>query len=270
MSSYKHGTPHVWKEVFKGNDVIYSDNPQTQNQLFEHTKISFLREIFPTPKNVSQAKPSMLEVGCGSAFVSLYFAKCGYRVSGLDINKDIIEIAKKNFKKENTQGTFVVGTAEKLPFKDNSFDIVSSFGLIEHFEDPTPAFSEMVRVLKKGGLFFADIVPNRFSVQSIGNIFNFFVTLPFSSKKAIRNFRPLYFESSQSWVEYKKLIEKAGIKKVGIRGNRPWPRLTLPSQLDKIYTKLIFPTLSLWKKFDRSDNWFPKFWGAGLWFWGVK
>ena len=260
-----HGTPKVWDEIFNGNDVVYSDNPKTQNQLFEHAKISFLKEIFPNKNNAT-----MLEVGCGSAFVSLFFAKNGYDVTCLDVNESIINIAKDNFKKENAKGKFVVGTAEKLPFKDNSFDVVSSFGLMEHFENPSIVFDEMVRVLRPNGMFFADIVPNRFSVQSLGNIFNFLVTFPFSPKKAVRNFRPLYFESSLSCIAYKKLIQKAGIKNLQVRGNRPFPRLTLPRFLDKLYAGLIKPTLPLWKKFDRWDNWLPRFWGAGLWYWGTK
>src|SRR5688572_1118955 len=97
----------TWDEVFHGNDIVYSDNPKTQNQLFEHTKISFLKEIFPSPSK----KPKMLEVGCGSAFVSLYFAKNGYETTALDINKNIIEIAGNNFKKEKVEGEFVIGSA---------------------------------------------------------------------------------------------------------------------------------------------------------------
>jgi ubiquinone/menaquinone biosynthesis C-methylase UbiE len=259
-----HGSKEVWEEVFKGNDVVFSENPQTQNQLFDLTKINFLEEILGT------GKKKMLEVGAGSAYVSLYFAKRGFDCTCLDINAPILKIAEKNFEKENAKGKFVVGTAEKLPFKDNSFDIVSSFGLMEHFADPLPAFREMIRVLKPGGLFFADIVPNRFSVQSLGNIFNFLVTFPFSPSKAMRNFRPLYFESNLTWADYKKLIEDAGIKNLKVRGNRPWPRLTLPRALDKIYTIIMKPSLSLWKKFDRWDSGIAKWWGAGLWFWGIK
>ncbi len=254
----------TWNEVFHGNDVVFSENPETQNQLFDLTKINFLKEIFGSEKK------KMLEVGAGSAYVSLYFAKRGFDSTCLDINSKILKIAENNFEKEKAKGKFVVGNAEKLPFEDNSFDIVSSFGLMEHFPDPTLAFSEMKRVLKPGGIFFADIVPNRFSVQTLGNIFNFLVTLPFSYKKAIRNFRPLYFESSMNYREYKDIIEKVGIKNLKVRGNRPWPRLTLPKSLDKIYTLIIKPTLPLWKKFDRWDSDIPRFWGAGLWFWGVK
>ncbi len=277
IKAYKSGTPSVWDEVFEGSDVDYSDSPITQNQLFDQTKISFLKEIFP--KKDRGKKVRMLEVGCGSAFVSLFFAKYGYEVDCVDINKNILKIAMNNFKKENVKGHFVAADAKKLPFKNNTFDVVTSFGLMEHFEDPLLVFKEMQRVLKPKGLFFADIVPDRFSVQTFGNIFNLIVTTVFWAlkgkpalgwKKGIRNIKPLYFESNMKINEYKALMEESGITGIKVKGNRPWPRLTLPGILDKFYTLLMKPSLPLWKKFDRSGSWFSKFWGAGWWFWGSK
>ncbi|SRR5258708_7157117 len=270
---FKHGTPAVWDEIFDGVDVVYSDSPQTQNQLFEHMKISYLSEIFP------QKKSKLLEVGCGSAFVSLYFAKKGWDVTSLDVNKSIIEIAKNNFEKQKAKGTFLVGNAEKLTFKDNEFDVVTSFGLMEHFINPEIAIKEMVRVTKKGGIFFADIVPNRFSCQTFGNIFNFFASFFFGIvkgnpkkgfEKGMRNFRPLYFEADYSWQKYKKIIEEAGIKTVTVKGNRPFPRLTLPLSIDKIYASIIKLFKPFWTWFDRRGRILSKYYGAGLWFWGEK
>lgn len=272
-STHMHGSPESWNEVYENLDLSYSEKADTQGKLFEIVKIGFLSEIFPKPP------AKMLEVGCGSAFVSLFFAKRGYEAYCLDINKFILKVSEKNFKAEGIKGKFIVGNAEKLPFPDNQFDIVTSFGLLEHFENPQTAISEMVRVLKPGGLFFADIVPDRFSCQTIGNLFNSFVVLIYWSlkgkpalglTKAMRNFEPAYFENSFSWQEYKKMIEKTKLKGIQIRGNRPFPRLTLPKSLDRIYTLMLKPTIFIWKKFDRWDNLISKTWGAGLWFWGGK
>lgn len=270
--SHTHGSHASWDSVYKDLDLSYSEKPDSQGKLFEIIKVEFLSKLFPK-------KAKILEVGCGTAFVSLYFAKRGYEVTCLDINKSILEVAKKNFQKERAKGEFVEGDAEKLPFAKNTFDMVTSFGLLEHFEDPKIAISEMVRVLKPGGLFFTDIVPNRFSVQSIGNIFNAFAAFSYWSlkgklstgfKKAFNNFRPQYFENSISWKDYKKIMEKVGLRDVEVRGNRPYPRLTLPKSLDKIYATVLKPTVFLWKIFDSMDNPFSKVWGAGLWFWGTK
>lgn len=263
----------TWDEVYKNLDLSYSEKPETQGKLFELIKLEFLQQIFPKPP------AKTLEVGCGTAFDSLYLAKRGYQATCLDINENILKVAQENFKKEGVEGKFVQGDAEKLPFPDNHFDIIMSFGLLEHFENPQKAISEMVRVLKPGGLFFADIVPDRFSVQTFGNFFNGLASFSYWTahgklgmgiEKASRNFSPLYTENSIPWQDYKKIIEKAGLNYVQVRGNRLFPRLTLPPSLDHFYATLLRPTTSLWKAFDRWNNPLPKIWGAGLWFWGIK
>lgn len=273
IKTHTHGSPSMWNEVYKDLDLSYSETADTQGKLFELVKIDFLDKILPKPP------AKMLEVGCGTAFVSLYFAKRGYETYCLDINKSILEVAEKNFKKEGVKGKFSVGDAEKLPFADNQFDIVTSFGLLEHFENPETAIFEMVRVLKSEGLLFADIVPNRFSCQTIGNLFNSLAVLTYwllkgkpslGFSKAIRNFRPAYFENSISWQEYKSIMINAKLKQIQVRGNRPFPRLTLPKTLDRIYTQILKPTIFLWKMFDRWNSFIPRTWGAGLWFWGYK
>lgn len=263
-------SPKIWDEVFSDVDLSYSETPVNQNQLFELVKLNFLKTIFPPCPPELGSGSTLLEIGCGAANVSLYFAKRGYQTTCLDFNKNNLEIAKQNFKKEKATAAFIEGDAEKLPFPNNQFDLVCSFGLLEHFKNPQTAILEMSRVLKPNGLFFADIVPKRFSIQSLGNIFNFLVTLPFGYQKALRNFRPLYFENSFSWQEYKNFIQEAGIENIKIHGNRPFPRLTLPAKLDHFYTKILKLFLPLWQSFDCWDNPFPLFWGAGWWFWGKK
>lgn len=267
-----HGSPQVWEEIFSGQDLSYTERSDTQGKLFEKLKVEFLQKIFPK-------EGKMLEVGCGTAFVSLYFAKRGYEVFCLDASKMIIEVAKGNFEKEGAKGKFFVGNAERLPFKNGEFDLITSFGLLEHFADPQKAIDEMVRVTKKDGIVFADVVPNRFSCQTVGNIFNFVVTLIFwtlrgkpglAYEKAVRNFRPLYFENSFSWAEYKRMFEKTGLKEIKVSGNRPFPRLTLPLVLDKLYAGLLKPAIPFWRNFDHSGSEFARFWGAGLWIWGTK
>lgn len=266
------GSQEVWGQLFTNRDLTYSEDAQTQGKLFEMVKVGFLEEIFPKTGK-------MLEVGCGTAFVSLYFAKRGFTAHCLDSNKEILNTAADNFKKEGEKGKFVLGDAERLPFRDNEFDVVASFGLLEHFADPGKAISEMFRVTKKGGIVFADIVPDRFSCQTLGNVFNFSVTLFYWSvrgksglgwEKAKRNFRPLYFESSFTAAQYKRMFVKAGLKSIVVGGNRPFPRLTLPGFADRLYTKLLKLGLGFWRDFDRSESEFALFWGAGYWIWGRK
>jgi len=272
--SHLHGSKDVWEEIFSGVDTEYSERAIIQNQLFDLVKLQRMEKIFSKIEGLN-----ILEVGCGAANASLYFAKRGARVTALDINEPVLAIARRNFKKAKVKGKFVVGDAEKLPFNNNSFDVVMSHGLMEHFKHPKVSFGEQMRVLKPGGILFADIVPARLSVQTLGNYFNFVVTFLYwlvkwkpgeGWKKARRNIRPLYYENDYSAKHYKKMLEEKGLKKISVRGNRPFPRLSLPGNLDRMYTRSLKLFLPWWRKFDNWDSSVARAWGAGWWFWGTK
>lgn len=61
-----------------------------------------------------------------------------------------------NFEIENFINTDVIGAGEELPFKDNSFDVVFSFSVLEHIKNPFAAASEIYRVLKPSGILYAN------------------------------------------------------------------------------------------------------------------
>ncbi len=271
--SFAHGSPDVWDGVFEGLDLSYSETPRTQGKLFEIVKVQFLEKVLPKPPM------RMLEVGCGSAFVSLYFAKRGYAATCVDRNPSILKQAEANFDREGTGGSFICCDAEKLPFASGEFDIVTSFGLLEHFEDPAPAIREMVRVIRRNGLFFADIVPARFSTQTLGSVFNAVASMGYWTargrpalglRKAAHQFKPPYYENRIGWRDYCRLMSGTGLTHLHVRGNRPFPRLTLPAVLDRGYAAALTWALNPWQKFDASGSSFARFWGAGWWFWGEK
>jgi ubiquinone/menaquinone biosynthesis C-methylase UbiE len=104
---------------------------------------------------------NFLEVGCGRGSLSSYFADHGYACTLLDTSPTILKIAEGIFAKNNHKAKFVEGNALSMNFPDNSFDVVASIGLLEHFEDIDTAMKEQYRVLKPGGTLFAYIVPER-------------------------------------------------------------------------------------------------------------
>lgn len=126
--------------------------------LMDQIKMEYLLPLLP------KSTKRTLEVGAGSARLSRFLARRGYTTYCLDYSIEALIYARIRYEREGTQGVYVLGRAEHLPFNDNSFDVVFSTGLLEHFEDPTPIIFEMVRVLKNGGLFYSDIVPKKFSL----------------------------------------------------------------------------------------------------------
>ncbi len=107
----------------------------------------------------------VLEIGCGFATDGLEFAKNGARYVGIDLTPKAIELAKERFELFNVKGTFInVNAEETLPFPDNSFDHIYSFGVIMASPHPKYIVEQMYRVLRPGGTFTV-MLYNRSSIN---------------------------------------------------------------------------------------------------------
>ncbi len=89
----------------------------------------------------------ILEIGCGSGILFPELKKRSKKVVGTDIHPYLNEV-QKNFpdidvRKEN---------AEKLSFKNNTFDAVIGISVLEHLSNPEKGIKEIKRVLKPGGV----------------------------------------------------------------------------------------------------------------------
>ncbi|MEM5829324.1 MAG: class I SAM-dependent methyltransferase [Candidatus Aenigmatarchaeota archaeon] len=90
----------------------------------------------------------LLDIGCGDGSFSLEVAKkCNAKeIHGLEINKDVLEKAKKKGIKIHE------GDAnKKFPFKDNFFDVIIANQVVEHLLNPDNFFEEIHRILKPNG-----------------------------------------------------------------------------------------------------------------------
>lgn len=100
----------------------------------------------------------ILEVGCGYASNSRILNNSKeFDVYCVDSSKKAVDSLKSVIKNAS------IGDARKLDFKDNSFDIVFSSGLIEHFRNPSELTNEMIRVVKQSGLVIT-FVPGKYSL----------------------------------------------------------------------------------------------------------
>lgn len=104
----------------------------------------------------SKADWTVLDLGCGNG-VSTANIK-GKNVIGLDLSSNQMVRAKKKFRNRS----FVVGDATKIPFSDNSFDLVVAINILHHVSSPTKTLKEVYRVLKKGGRFLS-VDPNLYN-----------------------------------------------------------------------------------------------------------
>jgi 2-polyprenyl-6-hydroxyphenyl methylase / 3-demethylubiquinone-9 3-methyltransferase len=93
-----------------------------------------------------------LDVGCGGGFLSNFLASEGWVVTGLDLSKESLEIAKAY--DSTNSAKYIHGDAYKLPFPGKSFEVVTCMDFLEHVSEPKTVLKEIQRVLKGRGLFF--------------------------------------------------------------------------------------------------------------------
>ncbi|MGB9561252.1 MAG: class I SAM-dependent methyltransferase [bacterium] len=108
----------------------------------------------------------ILEVGAGTGRDSFKLASMGASVFVVDYALNAIKIIENLNKESEFNVIPVCGDAFKLPFKDETFDIVFHQGLLEHFRNPKCILDENYRVLRKGGYIVVD-VPQRWHIYTI-------------------------------------------------------------------------------------------------------
>jgi len=105
-----------------------------------------------------------LEVGCGNGHVCKHLArKYHLKVTGTDVDPEMIQFAREDID-DIPHIRFLEMDATKMPFEDNKFDIVLSFGVMHHIGDWERALEEISRVLKpQGYLIFGELAYSRFT-----------------------------------------------------------------------------------------------------------
>lgn len=94
----------------------------------------------------------VVEIGGGMGTDLAQFARHGALTTDYDLSSGHLDHAKRNFALRGLKGEFVHGDAEKMPFADNTFDVVYSNGVIHHTPNTQTVIGEIRRVLKPGGL----------------------------------------------------------------------------------------------------------------------
>lgn len=95
---------------------------------------------------------TILDLGSGTGYLAVQIARRapGLQVHGIDLSRQMVKIAGRRARGvDNAQ--FVFGNAARLPFNDNSIDLVISTGASHHWKTPRLVFDECYRVLKTGG-----------------------------------------------------------------------------------------------------------------------
>ncbi len=161
---------------------------------------------------------NILELGFGAGQSSSLFLKEGYKYTGMDISKSLVNFAKSENKKfiKNRLASFYVGSMDKkLKFKSKQFDAVVIIGALQYVMNLNGCMKEIKRVLKKEGILIL-AQSNSFAIMDIIDPRKFIRFL-------IRVFFREEFMYSYSTTLKSIILENSGLKKfLGVKGNEKW------------------------------------------------
>jgi len=129
----------------------------------------------------------VLDVGCGAGFETANISKRARYVIGIDISRRMIEIAKMNFRREKFRRKkleFLLGNMKKTPFRNNSFDMITSIFSIMYVRNLSKAFLEFRRILKPNG--------------------ELLIVVPHPTRRLIK-FTHDYFKTGKMWFTHRKI-----------------------------------------------------------------
>lgn len=107
--------------------------------------------IIDAIKSFPLAGKKTLEIGFGMGTDHLALARQGAELYGIDLTQRHHDITKRRFELYNKHTELTLGDAENLPYEDNFFDFIYSFGVVHHTPNTEKVISEIHRVLKPGG-----------------------------------------------------------------------------------------------------------------------
>ena len=127
----------------------------------------------------------LLEIGAAAGCLTIALNDLGYTCTGLEPDRDALRTAHELALELGRRCDVIAGHAERLPFGDESFDIVITNSVLEHVSDIDSCFREVSRVLVRGGLFWFETASSMSPFQHEIRDFPLFGWYPNSLKTRI-------------------------------------------------------------------------------------
>ncbi|MBD3231340.1 methyltransferase domain-containing protein [Candidatus Dependentiae bacterium] len=208
----------------QGKSTIFSWN----NDNFEYLLQSCSKddEVLITLKYLKDKNLKILEAGCGLGRVVKYLYDLGFKnIYGIEINKAAVDFLNKSYPELNV----INGNILNMTYQKESFDIVLSYGVIEHFPaGPNLPMKSIYNVLKKGGIAIITIPSFNF-LRQIKYFFSFldlrkknFIRKIFGKKLIVKNKKRFsyfiepqigeFFEYRFTPLQFEKICKNSGFE----------------------------------------------------------
>jgi SAM-dependent methyltransferase len=156
------------RDVIDANIKYHSAIADTYDQTQPHFKsenIARLEKIL-AHLSTSVEGESLLDLGCGTGFVTNIAKKYFKRVVGIDITFPMLERVNTNDGKVK----LCLGDTSDLPFPENCFDVCTAYSFLHHLDEFSPSLREAYRCLRPGGYFYSDQDPNFYYWQLMNSL----------------------------------------------------------------------------------------------------
>ncbi|NJD76810.1 MAG: class I SAM-dependent methyltransferase [Candidatus Methanoperedens sp.] len=133
-------------------EIYDSKHPEIYNQIEQGR----LEQTIETLLNkLDKKNPRVLDLGSGTGNLSLKFLNKGCSVTACDVSQKSLDILNKRAY-NNSNLDLILLRDKKLPFENDSFDVVATYSVLHHIPDYLFTVKEMIRVLKPGGYIYID------------------------------------------------------------------------------------------------------------------
>ena len=143
----------VHSKLVKKGEYQKSPHFLEENQKRVKSKLEELILFLPSKIKIKK----MIDFGCGTGFIIKLIHKHFNEVHGIDITKEMMKHV------DTSPGNIFLheGLAEKTSFSDNTFDFATAYSFMDHLLDYKVFLKEVYRTLKKRGIFYCGLNPNK-------------------------------------------------------------------------------------------------------------
>lgn len=178
--------------------------------------LAFIGANFGQLPAEKRSEIKILELGCGSGANLWMIAREGFDAYGIDFSETGLEYCRKMFCDWDVNGHLEHGDMTRLPYQDESFDVIFDVASMQHltFSQHAEAYTEVFRCLKTGGMFFSyHLGENSVSLKSTSALIDHCTVENISEGYPLANNGQTCFISAN---EVRKLLTESGFAKVRI------------------------------------------------------
>jgi ubiquinone/menaquinone biosynthesis C-methylase UbiE len=247
QAAQKNDVAKYWNKQPCGTGITSAERFTRQyfDEIEEH-RYRVEPDIFSFAQFTRFKGQNVLEVGVGAGTDFLQWVRAGAKAYGIDLTEHGVEHVKHRLDVYGLRAEEVrVGDAENLPYKDEFFDLVYSYGVIHHSPDTIKALEEIIRCTKVGGTI-KFMVYNKYSCTAFYQYLRCALLKgkPFMSMaKVMFHYQESIGTKVYTIAEMKRIVARypVAVKAIGARAtnydlmwNRPFVRRTLANLLVRV------------------------------------